>query len=255
MAPSASIDREAMADSCREPNGSSARRCYDDSMATVLLPVIELEAGRFAAREHPMPTVGEREDPAGWDAWWRHCLEDAGVHIEPFRTASNYVTLSTLMACASLGTILARVADDDADPPDEVSALDGGFALVVDGAILLEPQCCCDLGNLDAWWKALSSGEEWQMLWIGHPWSWTRRRADTIEVAALSEDVASAVALATLPEDELRAAIADAARALQRAAAMLSAGHGSAPKMDRPLVDRLLGLDAWSPSLAAIAAA
>ena len=224
-------------------------------MATALIPVIELEAGRFAAREHPMPTVGAREDPAGWDAWWRNCLADAGVHIEPFRTASHSVTLSTLMTSASLATILARISDDDADPPDEVLALDGGFALVIDGAILVEPQCCSDLSNLEGWWKALSSGEEWQMLWIGHPWSWTRRRGDRIEVAALSEDVASAVALAALPQDELQAAIADAGRALQRAAAMLSAGHGSAPKMDRPLVDRLLGLDAWSSSLAAIAAA
>lgn len=220
-------------------------------MAPLLIPLVELDPWRFAAHEHPTPAASMRDDPAGWDAWWRLNLADADVRIEPFRAASFSVTLSTLMASPSLGTILARIGDHDADPPDEVAALEGGFALMVDGAIVLEPQCCSDLGNLDRWWQALASGEDWQMLWIGHPWSFTRLRAGKIEIAELSENAASATVAAALLPDELLAAVVEAGREVQRAATMLVDGHGSAPKMERSLVDRMLGLDAWSESLRA----
>ncbi len=37
--------------------------------------------------------------------------------------------------------------------------------------MIVEPTCCCDLGDI-ANWKAAATfqGKDWEILWIGHPW-------------------------------------------------------------------------------------
>jgi hypothetical protein len=52
------------------------------------------------------------------------------------------------------------------------TALDGGYCLIDAGSVLIEPQCCGDLGDLHSWAAAVntaSQSDQWIRLWIGHP--------------------------------------------------------------------------------------
>jgi hypothetical protein len=59
------------------------------------------------------------------------------------------------------------------------TALDGGYCFLDDGALVIEPHCCGDLGDLSSWESmaafaaesgSLSAPEPaWRKFWIGHP--------------------------------------------------------------------------------------
>lgn len=68
----------------------------------------------------------------------------------------------------------------------------GGYRVSHNQAIIFEPQCCCDLKNIQDW-KHLSTSTEknWQTLWIGHPWAMSKVEGDAIFITSqLSEDAA-----------------------------------------------------------------
>jgi hypothetical protein len=68
------------------------------------------------------------------------------------------------------------------------TAFDGGFCLMSGTSILVEPQCCSDMGTLDSWEKAaglarygsLIESRIWTRLYIGHPELVARRDEDFV---------------------------------------------------------------------------
>src|SRR5262245_6743455 len=62
-----------------------------------LVPVLELEPGRFARTERQWPSRPSREAPHEWDRYWRDCLADAGVvALTPLRPGSWHVPTRAL---------------------------------------------------------------------------------------------------------------------------------------------------------------
>jgi hypothetical protein len=142
-----------------------------------LLPVLELAPWHYARPDRASPgTV----DPDVFHEYWKASLEDASiVGLEPVDRGSWFVALESLDAPALLRPIIAHWFEENAEDLHEnhdealasASALSGGALLRCDGRTIVRPNCCSDLGSLDAWSEAARHREpDWAMLWIGHPW-------------------------------------------------------------------------------------
>ncbi len=142
-----------------------------------LAPVIELDPGTFSTQSRDMPSGLAAELPDEWDKYWRAALLDSGISgINPIAPGSWHV-FTTDMDSAQLEKVLRLIIDgwvgiSSLDDSDSRLVLNGGLALsAVEQDVLIEPTCCSDLGDMANWQVAASwEKEEWEMLWIGHPW-------------------------------------------------------------------------------------
>ncbi|WP_437313235.1 hypothetical protein [Sorangium sp. So ce385] len=134
-----------------------------------LVPVVELEPGRFGSAPHPSSGPWTATES---DSYWRACLRGGGlVGVDPIVPGSWFVAIDALTSQDALITVLRAHLGDSVPADDEVGALSGGLALVDDVEVLLLPTCCGDLGDLEHWRTAAHrSAEAPETLWIGHPW-------------------------------------------------------------------------------------
>lgn len=115
--------------------------------------------------------------PDEWDKYWRASLLDSNISgIDPIVPGSWHVSTSDIDS-AQLEKVLRVIIDGcggmlSLDDSDSKPVLSGGLALSANEQdIIVEPTCCSDLGDIDNWKAAASyEKEEWEMLWIGHPW-------------------------------------------------------------------------------------
>ncbi|MFK7789855.1 MAG: hypothetical protein AB8C95_10245 [Phycisphaeraceae bacterium] len=152
-----------------------------------LIPVIEFEPGAYHLGERSSPTS---QDPTEWERYWMDSLADAGIHgIEPFEPGSWFVSIDMLQSQEILRVLLnINCQGFNIDDLEGFSALPGGYFLTVDTKTL-PPQCCCDLSNLNDWRKATSHrAVEWQMLWIGHPWTHVSAENDRLTLLEPTEE-------------------------------------------------------------------
>lgn len=142
-----------------------------------LVPVLELEPSAFSTQERPIPSGAAGERPRDWEAYWRACLADSGIkELRSIAPGSWYVSTSEFTT-PQLENFLRLVIDEQGGisslkDAQSTTALSGGFALNAgELSAVIEPTCCGDLADIANWKDAASfQGEEWQMLWIGHPW-------------------------------------------------------------------------------------
>ena len=163
-------------------------------LAIRLTPVIELEPGAFSKQSHDMPSGSAAELPEEWDMYWRTSLLDSGISgINPIVPGSWHVP-TTDMNSAHLEKVLRVIIDEwggilSLDDSDSKPILNGGLALsAVEQDILIEPTCCSDLGDVANWKVAAScEKEEWEMLWIGHPFLSVRYQQPRLILSDLHE--------------------------------------------------------------------
>jgi hypothetical protein len=63
-----------------------------------------------------------------------------------------------------------HVSVDKIDPDKLQTPLCGGCVLRTEGRVMVEPQCCGDLGDFANWMDAVAyRSADWKQLWIGHP--------------------------------------------------------------------------------------
>lgn len=161
-----------------------------------LLPVIELTPGAIARRyagERACPTTDAPNE--AWDAWFLACLRDGGIEgLRPFRSRGWWIATEQWTAPATIERLVEAHVDEAPTLSAAVAApalwhcFAGGFVLFDDERILVEPSCCVDLGNLEEWRAALAATDgEWRMLWVGHPWHFTRRDGSTLQISPRTE--------------------------------------------------------------------
>lgn len=212
-----------------------------------LEPVIELEPSRFARQKHAYPDRSGAEVPDEWERYWSTSLADAGiVGLTPIRPASWHVATREFTDLSILQKVLsdlisgwggtANLLDPECSP-----VLNGGFAVISEGDVVLEPMCCCDLGNLADWREAASCrSADWQMLWIGHPWVSVRFDEGLLMISDLHEGAAPVSKYAVRPDD-LQKAIGLAEAELEdfshrlQAAVAPTVGAETAPALARQL--------------------
>lgn len=133
-------------------------------MKIKLIPVIEIF--------HKSDNI---ESPKSWPYWanqdeWakynKECLLANGFsEMKPYLKGSNLYPLFEISDKDLLLQIEYRTTGWELD---EICPFDGGYILNVDGDDLLYPQCCSDLGDLNAWLE-LCNGKT-DIYWEGHPW-------------------------------------------------------------------------------------
>ena len=216
-----------------------------------LTPVIELEPGTFSKQDHSMPSGSAKEMPDEWGEYWRDSLADSGVSgISPIVPGSWHVSTSDLTS-SQLEKVLRVILDEwggisSLNDPDSRPVLNGGLALRSDEqGVFIEPTCCSDLGNTANWKEAASfEGEQWEMLWIGHPWLSMKLQKPWLLLSDLHETDDPVERWAVKP-DELSRAVAAAEDELSRfskmiASVLVNCGYkGDAVSMSLKLV----GLD------------
>jgi len=191
-----------------------------------LVPVLEVEPYKYSDRPVPDESPA-RLHRAVWDAYFQQCMTDAGLGaLRTIRPGSFFVRVEQMVGTAALDRMLR-----DAHGDDGTAALPGGYALVVDGAVTLEPECCGDLGNLASWEAALASQPAEAEIWIGHPqpriafdgervtlrqgWETSPEPDDLVEVAMSVDQLREAIAGARVAVTAFHRALeAEAARVL-----------------------------------------
>ena len=119
----------------------------------------------------------------------RDSLADSGiVGLTPLDVGYALVALSELTEPVALRKILEKSLEEMTDwDLDELGPLAGGYVLQHQGAVIA-PGCCGDLSNLHDWAEAaMHTGDAWEMVWIGHPWTHVRASGDTLCFATPSE--------------------------------------------------------------------
>jgi hypothetical protein len=142
-----------------------------------LVPVLELEPYLFATRENARPQGPARDLPENSHRYWIESLADSEITgLTPLWPSSWHVPTRDLTDPSALQNILAVFLKEWGgiaclDDPESRPIFNGGLALLGGGEVLVYPTCCSDLGNLSAWRDtAVYRGDDWTMLWIGHPW-------------------------------------------------------------------------------------
>ncbi|XXF76323.1 hypothetical protein P2318_25140 [Myxococcaceae bacterium GXIMD 01537] len=138
-----------------------------------LVPVVEFAPWLYERSERAMPEGSGYEVPEEWLRYWKASLADLGIHdLEPLRPASFLVPLQRLTAPHVLRKLIqvafqAASFSGEEEDAEILGALSGGHALLDAGRVVIEPRCCCDLGNLSSWWNVARRQDDG--FWIGHP--------------------------------------------------------------------------------------
>ena len=150
------------------------------------IQVIELSPFRLAPDLEP-PATSRFDTPTAWAAFGAAALLHVGATDLHYINNTHFVDFAAFIQSVALDRILAAVLDlDDAPDIDHFLPLDGGIAFFdARGALLLTPQCCCDLSNLQEWAHALENAGTagWQPIWIGHPLVYLRHVGEDVAVS------------------------------------------------------------------------
>lgn len=158
-----------------------------------MVPILEFEPCDWAPDGYS-DILGTDE----WPSYWGRALDALG--LAPLWPGSWFVPVERIHEYSLLDRIVRREIEgsgivgfpDDAGDTDEdeerLIALTGGFALVAEGEVLLEPGCCGGLQDLDVWRNALSQvREDWATLSIGHATTSIRLETDTVVIRDVAE--------------------------------------------------------------------
>jgi hypothetical protein len=75
--------------------------------AAELVPVADVEPGRFATGQRPLPSGSGRETPDAWHQYWLESLADSGITgLQPLRLGSWHVPVRQLSDSGTLEKLL-----------------------------------------------------------------------------------------------------------------------------------------------------
>lgn len=147
-----------------------------------LLLVLEVWPHWFSDRALP-DKVGSREHPAEWGRHFQECMADAGFpECEAITAGSHFVDAAAVvsqpiirqlilrdLADANISSITELNARCPSELTEHLAPLCGGLALVHEGRVLLQPECCGNLSDTESWVRVLRDTPESGEVWIGHP--------------------------------------------------------------------------------------
>ncbi|WP_409416059.1 hypothetical protein [Flavobacterium sp. PS2] len=155
-----------------------------------LINTIEILPSEYSNNDYKSPNTSFLESKLEWYNYWKKCISDSKLtELEPIEKGSFFVDLNTLNDNELKVILLKTLIEIDFENiDDEISHLYGGIVLKLNDQIIIQPNCCCDIGNLSEWLKILISKEdEWHQLWIGHPWVFFKTVDDLIYFSDYTE--------------------------------------------------------------------
>ena len=178
-----------------------------------LINTIELSPYDYSQKEYksPDPNISLKEKVELWYEYWVQCLSDSNLgHLKPVNKGSHLVEMSTINERDLEIILKKKLTEVDMDDYEEqVGRLIGGIVAKLDDEIIIEPQCCSDIGNLYEWEEIFETEKNvWKNLWIGHPWIFFRRINGQIEfsdyIERNLEDIDEMKIKCTMPENKLK---------------------------------------------------
>ncbi len=84
--------------------------------------------------------------------------------------------------------VLVEKELDDAEIPENgteiVGSFSGGLVLISENGTVINHQCCGSISDYKNWKEFLKkSPENWEQIWIGHPWIYGRINDDALELS------------------------------------------------------------------------
>ena len=156
---------------------------------------IELSPVDYSKNDYQSPDGTFSEFPNEWNDYWLKCLSDSNLgHLFAIKKGSFLVDINTIDETALEEIIKLELSKYD---EDELSTIDfeeqliglcGGIVIKENNQLLIKPNCCGDLENLNEWKNIfVNDSNDWTHLWIGHPWIFYRKGNGIIEFSNYSD--------------------------------------------------------------------
>lgn len=147
-----------------------------------IFAVIELNANEFTEYEYPFPNGSCNELPEDWRLYWKKCLKDSNlVNLDQIIIGEPFVDISTISDEELKIIIQHQLKDTNIDDVEEILSFEGGVVVSYDG-VNITPQCCTSINDFENWQKIIyEKPKDWQQVWIGHPWIFSRFKDNHIE--------------------------------------------------------------------------
>jgi hypothetical protein len=144
-----------------------------------LIPCIPLDPNDFRKnKKRSLHKIPKRERLT----FWEQSFKEAGIEgIKPLDLESSLrnVSVRDIVNKQVMHEIISkswlRISKEASTWQPLIQSIEGGLSLLHAGKVILSAQCCSDFGNLKNWQETAKSREtNWQMLWNGHPWLYSR---------------------------------------------------------------------------------
>ncbi|MCT2407127.1 hypothetical protein NZD88_06120 [Chryseobacterium antibioticum] len=155
-----------------------------------LINVIEIYPLKYSKEESELPDSFDFPDSEIWYKEWVKSVSSLNFNFGPIDNNSYLVDIEKIdddNLGIILGTDFKGIKPAELEE-DMLTAFDGGIALMEDGRAMVLPTCCGDIGNIKEWKRILEDQtEEWNELWIGHPWIFYKKVNGKVQLSDYSD--------------------------------------------------------------------
>lgn len=154
-----------------------------------LINTIEVSPLKYSKEEYELPEASDYPDADDWYRKWEEVISKLDLGFHTIKKDSYLVDIETIDE-ENLQMILeTNLQEIDLEKfEDEVPIFDGGIILTENDKILIEPNCCGDIGNINEWQRILDNNtSDWSDLWIGHPWIFYRKQNGKVQFSDYSD--------------------------------------------------------------------
>lgn len=177
-----------------------------------LINTIEISPLRYSKEEFELPEISDYPDPEKWFTKWEEAVSQLNFNFETIEKGSSLVDIETIDDENLIMIVETTMEDMESDKSEEdidIMAFDGGIVLKIEDKILIQPNCCGDISNIEDWENIFKTPtSEWRMLWIGHPWVFCKRENGKVFFSEYTEsnveDVENIKIVAEVEESELK---------------------------------------------------
>ncbi|MCT2561321.1 hypothetical protein [Chryseobacterium herbae] len=155
-----------------------------------LINVIEIYPLKYSKEDSELPDSSDFPDSEIWYKEWVKSVSSLNFNFSPIDEDSYLIDIEMIddgNLEIILGTDFKGIKPTELEE-DMLTAFDGGIALMEDNKAWVLPTCCGDIGNIKEWKKILEDKtEEWNELWIGHPWIFYKKVNGKIQLSDYSD--------------------------------------------------------------------
>ncbi|MBL1223456.1 hypothetical protein JET18_21640 [Chryseobacterium sp. L7] len=150
-----------------------------------LTNVIEICPIKYSKEGYGLPDNSDIPDSEIWYKEWQKSVFSLNSNFNPI-DKDSYLFDIEVIDDNNLEIILQGFQFDEFE---NIGSFDGGIALIENNKALVLPTCCGDIGNIKEWKKILENKtEEWDELWIGHPWIFYKKVNGKVQLSDYSDE-------------------------------------------------------------------